>query len=302
MHDCKHPSRLITRTIPSHIEIFLVGVSLHHTIILDLPLSLEPLALLHGSPMLEYKPAERCRFGVFPRYRPDLIRWYTLASSCLIFHTVNTWTNVQENSVNLLACRMRGDSLIWAAGNLQQPPNSGVNTDQSKDECLLHYCEYPQLNSIIHNHLLSIHTLSDRLSLLDGQAHQLTHSFPLLSIPFEFPAVPFSRSMHPTQFVYGCSMMEGTFASALESGAKINALVKVDVGTLIAKGIQRGCGENCDPVDLRTIGEIWDDQERGDSGMDPVSLFRLPKGWYAQEVSFIPRNNAQNEDDGWLMT
>lgn len=302
MHDCKHPLYLIATNIVSSLGIYSVGVSLHHTIILDLPLSLDPLALLHGAPMLEYKSAERCRFGVFPRYRPDLIRWYTLATSCLIFHTVNTWTDVEKESVNLLACRMSGDSLIWAAGNLQQPQKPGVTGVQPPDECLLYYCESPLLVLTSCYYLLTKATFIDRISLSDEQVRHPAHAFPLLSIPFEFPAVPFSRSMQTVKYVYGCSMMEGTFTSALETGAKINVLVKINVQALIAKGLERGYGERSDPVDSRTIGEIWDDQERSGRGEYTVNLFRLPKGWYAQEVSFVPRNNAQNEDDGWLMT
>lgn len=105
--------------------------------------------------MLQYTPAERCRFGVFPRHNPELIRWYNLERSCLIFHTANTWTDEDPQkasiftAVNLLACRMSGDSLIWAAGNIQPP---GIKDEE--DECLLYYCKLNfHTNSLFHSNV-----------------------------------------------------------------------------------------------------------------------------------------------------
>ena len=51
-------------------------------------------------------------------------------------------------------------------------------------------------------------------------------------------------------------------------------------------------------VDTRTIEQVHSSQDPN----DPIQLFTLPKGWYAQEPRFIPRANSTSEDDGWLLT
>ncbi|GKZ26545.1 hypothetical protein AbraCBS73388_002789, partial [Aspergillus brasiliensis] len=35
---------------------------------------------------------------------------------------------------------------------------------------------------------------------------------------------------------------------------------------------------------------------------DPIKIFALPSGYYAQECSFVPRKDSVSEDDGWLVT
>jgi hypothetical protein len=112
--------------------------------------------------------------------------------------------------------------------------------------------------------------------------------------------------MQAAKYIYGCSMMGGTFSSALGKGAKIDCLVKVNVTTLIAKGLRRADsrGERGDPVDERAMREIWEMQSK-QSGVDEkdlIRVFRLPGGCYAQEVSFVPMESGQDEDEGWLPT
>lgn len=66
------------------------GVSKHHTVILDLPLSLTPVNLLKNKSVVLYEPEKPSRFGVFPRWQPALVRWFQ-TTGCCIFHTANTW-------------------------------------------------------------------------------------------------------------------------------------------------------------------------------------------------------------------
>lgn len=200
--------------------------------------------------------------------------------------------------MHLLACRMSGDSLIWAAGNLASP---NASSDDRPEECLLYYCQY----SYSMRPILILTYSPDRLPL-NGSITP-SHAFPLLAIPFEFPNISPLTSMRAARYIYGCSMMSGTFSAALAGGAKIDALVKVDVQTLIHQGLERGGGENEEYVDGRSAVDIWESQERrnamGQDGKDDAAkLFRMPKGWYAQEVCFVPRHDGDAEDDGWLLT
>lgn len=100
------------------------GVSSTHSVIMDLPLSLDPLNLLKNRSVVEYDPSKPARFGVFPRHGPDLVNWFE-TDACCIFHTVNTWDNIVETgrieSVRMLACRLTSASTVFSAGNIAGP-------------------------------------------------------------------------------------------------------------------------------------------------------------------------------------
>lgn len=97
------------------------GVSKTHTIIMDLPLTLDPLNLVRNLPIVSYKGEKPSRFGVFPRRDPELVRWFE-TKACCIFHTANTWDNLDNRknvtAVNMLACRLTSASLVFSAANL----------------------------------------------------------------------------------------------------------------------------------------------------------------------------------------
>ncbi|KAK5010514.1 hypothetical protein LTR39_004702, partial [Cryomyces antarcticus] len=108
------------------------GVSLTHTVIMDLPLSLDPLNLAKNKPVVAYDSSKPSRFGVFPRREPNSVTWFE-TDACCIFHTANTWDTVDETgnvtSVNLLACRLTSASLVFSAGNIAAPQPTKQTTD-----------------------------------------------------------------------------------------------------------------------------------------------------------------------------
>ncbi|KAJ5523375.1 hypothetical protein N7513_012919 [Penicillium frequentans] len=91
--------------------------------------------------------------------------------------------------------------------------------------------------------------------------------------------------MSATQFVYGCSLSKGTFTAALGRATKIDCLGRPPLPVT-------GC------VDGRSVQEILDLNDPN----DPIKIFQMPDGWYAQECSFVPRKEGTSEDDGWLLT
>lgn len=249
------------------------GVSRHYTVIMDCPLSLDPLNLARGRPVVNYSPNLPTRFGIFPRHAPESIRWYE-SDSCCIFHTANTWstpaTEKQEASVNLLCCRMNSSSLVYAAGNLPLPRNQ-IFIDAKEETCQLYYYSFP---------------LSDTTP---------DYSFPLSIIPFEFPEVSPLTQMEEARYVYGCTMREGSFSVALGQASKIDCLVKFDVLALIQRGRERQ--NDSTPVDERSVQQILaESSTEGD-----IKVFALPDKHYAQEPSFVPRQNQRGEDDGFLL-
>ena len=285
----ERPTRLLNAPIPGVASAKMMhdfGVSFDHTVIMDLPLSLDPMNLVKNKPVVSYDPKVQSRFGVFPRHWPQQIRWFK-TKACCIFHTVNTWDEqrtqkltgeIKTTAVNMLACRLTSASLIFSAGDVAAPQPTSFDVGDEEEQCRLYYY---------------------RFSLADKQENEITHQFGLSAIPFEFPSIREDKGMAKTKYVYGTSISKGTFGAALGRAVKIDCLVKIDAETLIKRGNKatnlepiRGC------VDMRSVQEIL----RTNDKEDPISIFQLPPGWYAQEPRFVPRRDGTGEDDGWLLT
>ena len=257
------------------------GVSLSHTVIMDLPLSLDPVNIVRGRPPVAYNPMERSRFGVFPRYDPEKIRWFETAACC-IFHTANTWSSTRkaitgdtEAVVNMLACRLTSASLVYTAGNLPAPVPTKSTGMTEEEQCRLYFYQF---------------NLSKFSNNIDNQ-------WALSAIPFEFPSVREEKAMAAARYVYGCSTTVGTFNAALGRTAKIDILVKMDVQTLIARGLDEPPQQITGCVDCRDIADIMASEDPDDA----IKIFRMTPGWFTQECSFVPRQGSVREDDGWVL-
>ncbi|KAI4278000.1 MAG: hypothetical protein LQ337_001329 [Flavoplaca oasis] len=263
------------------------GVSKHHTIIMDLPLSLDPLNLAKNTPVVAYDPTGRSRFGVFPRYSPDKVRWFE-TRACCIFHTANSWDSVTVDStsgkeriesVDMLACRLTSASLVFSAGGLAAPVPTKTVPDEEREEeqCRLYYYEF----------------------CVGFQGRdEIRHQWALSAIPFEFPSVRESSSMSFAKYIYGCSVSDSSFGAALGRAVKMNALVKMDVERLIERGKSDPPTAISGCVDNRKVDEIVNSKHAD----DPIKVFLMPEDWYAQECSFVARQDGTFEDDGWLLS
>jgi carotenoid cleavage dioxygenase-like enzyme len=282
------PSRLLNAPIPGIRSAKMMhdfGVSFNHTIILDLPLSLDPLNLAKNQPVVSYNPRCKSRFGVFPRYSPQSVRWFE-TNPCCIFHTANSWDDRGKSMngdqapthVNMLACRLTSAALVYSAGDVAAPQVTGSLPGTAEEEqCRLYYYQF----------------------VMDSSSNEIKHQFALSAIPFEFPSIREDMSMSAAKFVYGCSTSQGSFGAALGRAVKIDCLVKIDAETLIKRGRKdptltpiTGC------VDERTVEEILRSAIPGDT----VQILKLPEGHYAQESRFVPRLESKSEDDGYILT
>lgn len=282
------PTRLLNAPIPGIKSAKMMhdfGVSFDHTVILDLPLSLDPLNLAKNQPVVSYNPQGRSRFGIFPRHKPQSVRWFE-TKPCCIFHTANTWDDVSKSTtstsettaVNMLACRLTSAALVYSAGDVAIPQVMGSFSGTAEEEqCRLYYYQFN----------------------LSSKSNTITHQFALSAIPFEFPSIREDKSMTGTRYVYGCSTSQGSFGAALGRAVKIDCIVKIDAETLISRGVKdpglppvSGC------VDERTVEEVLASTDANDT----VQIFKLPAGYYAQESRFVPRFHSQSEDDGFILT
>ena len=293
------PNDLINQPVPGISSAKMMhdfGVSSTHTIIMDLPLSLDPLNLAKNKPVVAYDPTSRSRFGVFPRHRPQDVCWFE-TNPCCIFHTANSWNSTDPQSakgvpglamVNMLACRLTSASLVFSAGDLAAPtPTHDIPNDQQEEEqCRLYYFQFCLPQSL------------DRWSFVSGNDNLIVHQWSLSAIPFEFPSLRDSASMSAAKYIYGCSVSDTSFGAALGRAVKMNSLVKIDVETLIERGIRNPPTQISGCVDTRDISEVLASQDP----LDPIKVFRMPEGWYAQESRFVPRAGGVSEDDGWILS
>lgn len=119
--------KLLNATVPGMSGAKMIhdfGVSHQHSVIMDLPLTLDPFNLMKNKPVVAYDASKPSRFGVFPRYDPSSIRWFE-TSACCIFHTANTWNDHDSQgnttAVNMMACRLTSATLVFSAGNITAP-------------------------------------------------------------------------------------------------------------------------------------------------------------------------------------
>ncbi|KAI9800740.1 MAG: hypothetical protein M1833_003156 [Piccolia ochrophora] len=258
------------------------GVSATHTVILDLPLSLDPLNLARNKPVVSYDSMGKSRFGIFPRRQPENVRWFE-TDACCIFHTANTWDEIAQSkglsklvAVNMLACRLTSASVVFSAGNIAAPTPSRNTVEEEEEQCRLYYYQFDMANP---------------------HRNTIIHQWALLAIPFEFPSLRDDKSMSLARYIYGCSTAS-TFGTALGRADKIDSLVKVDTTALIERGQRTPPRSVTGCVDERTPEEILSSQDPN----DPVKIFKMPPGWYAQEPHFVARKDGISEDDGWLLT
>ncbi|KAI1309906.1 retinal pigment epithelial membrane protein [Xylaria venustula] len=261
------------------------GVAARYTVILDLPLLMNPIHCISGKSMVTYDSAGRSRYGIFPRYEPNKVQWFETAP-CVIFHTANCWETtavkpVVETCVHLVACRQVSASAVYNAAGLSEPTSKPLQPGiREEEQCRLYYYSFPLVP--------------------DGSDERpmIRHQWALSAIPFEFPTISPQQTMSAARFVYGCSMTsQKDYSGELGKAIKMDCVAKMDIETLIARGTAdpptqiRGC------VDRRTVKEVMLSVDAD----DPIKIFRMPQGWYAQEARFVARQGGPSEDDGWLL-
>ena len=305
------------------------GVSLSHTVIMDLPLTLDPMMQMRGLPPVTFDSAKPSRFGVFPRRNPEQIAWFETDAAC-IFHTANTWDTVdalgKTIAVNMLACRLTSGITVFAAGNIAPPIQKQKKPVTAKRQRMPFFSKYDQDTEA---------TVYERAALLESPSEEkepyvhlgavdqaeldeylleedqcrlyyydfdictgsINHQWALTCIPFEFPSVRPELEMQEARYVYGCSTTSTSFGAALGKGTKIDVLVKIDATSLIERGRSRPPRSVTGVVDRRTMAQVLTSSD----SQDLIQVFRMPDGWFAQEPRFVPASTNTSEDDGYLL-
>lgn len=308
------------------------GVSKHSTVILDLPLSLTPLNLAKGKPVVSYEPKKPARFGVFPRRNPAAVRWFETAGCC-IFHTANTWDELNDNdevtAVNLLACRLTSASLVFSSANIE-PPLHPDHVDVAPSKPMSFFASYdddedpekfyfdeispllsrqesestrdaPPMIPVSYDEQEQCRLYYYRFAMDDNKAERVSNQFALSAIPFEFPTVSPLTDMSYARYIYGCSTSNESFGAALGKATKIDLIIRMDVTALLARARESPPTNVTGCVDDRSIDQILASRDR----KDPIKAFRLPPNHFAQEPRFIPKTSVSeqnlSEEDGYLI-
>lgn len=307
------------------------GVARHHTVILDIPLSLTPMNLAKNKPVVVYEPETPARFGVFPRRHPELVRWFE-TDGCCILHTANTWDEYDSNNkivaVNMLACRLTSASLVFSAGNIEPPPHP-KHKEKSQSKPISFFAKYmeddddkdpekprfgetspllgPDASTldpssstsspnipISHDEEEQCRLYYYRFSLDAGPENIISHQFALSAIPFEFPTVSPATDMVQARYVYGCSTSDESFGAALGKATKIDVLVRMDVQSLLGRARRAAPEAITGCIDGRSMDEIL----ASDDPNDPIKAFRLPPKHFGQEARFVPRKACKDAVSG----
>jgi carotenoid cleavage dioxygenase-like enzyme len=311
------------------------GCSSSHAIIMDLPLTLDPANQLRGKPPVTYDSDKPSRFGIFPRRNPEEVRWFE-TDACCIFHTANSWDDLdvagKPVAVNMLACRLTSATMVFATGNIAAPAEKDIAGAMARNKKRMpffsKYNDTPEGN--IWERSGSVESPADekepllRIISLEEDSpsdsaeeeedfdvdqcrlyyynfslstNTIIHQWALTAIPFEFPSVHPELEMSQARYIYGCSTTSTSFGSALGKATKIDALVKIDATTLIDRGRANPPRSVVGIVDNRSMVQILESPDP----RDPVRVFQMPEGWYAQEPRFVPTASKRAEDDGFLV-
>lgn len=115
---------------------------------------------------------------------------------------------------------------------------------------------------------------------------------------------PLAAGGEGPQYAWGTSLRCGAFGAALGRTTKVDAIARLDVHALVARGIATGV-PNGGCVDARdapaVIAGVPPPYSLALGEEDPVRVFPMPEGWYAQEPTFVPRHNGDGENDGWIL-
>ena len=150
-----------------------MAITERHSILMDLPLVVDPEAARLGRHKLLFQHDMPARFGVIPRHgAPEQIRWFE-AEPCYIYHSVNA--REEGDEVVLDVCRVkRPQPLAEDAGPLAQ------------------MLTYLRLDAHLHRYRFDMRTGRAREQMLDDDNSE----FPSINQEFTGHAARFAYNMH----------------------------------------------------------------------------------------------------------
>ena len=170
-----------------------MAITEHHSIVMDLPLVVDPVAWAQGRHRLTFLADTPSRFGILPRHGAGSeVRWFE-AEPCYIYHTVNAWEEGDEVVMDVCRFRLPGPSSLEFHGPLANVLN------------------YLRLDAFVHRY---------RFDLRTGR----THETPLADRNTEFPMINAQKLGVRNRYAYNVSINSDTVMY-------FDGLVKYDLDT-----------------------------------------------------------------------
>ncbi|MDJ0835690.1 MAG: carotenoid oxygenase family protein [Acidobacteriota bacterium] len=151
-----------------------IAITRQYTVLMDMPVFVDPEAVKHGKQRIDFFPEIPTRFAVIPRHGGEAdIRWFE-AEPCYIYHVVNAWDN--------------GDEVVMDVCRVSQPvAERGARMS-----------DLDRMKKVLAEALQSARYHRYRFNLKTGA----THEEQLWDITSEFPMVDLNRMGTPTRYSY----------------------------------------------------------------------------------------------------
>ncbi len=154
-----------------------MAISENYSILMDLPVYMNPEALQAGKWRMDFYPESRSRFAVIPRHGNEGdIRWYD-AEPCYIYHTINAWEE--------------GDWLVMVGCRTPEP----IPQRDDSDSELRRMIKQLQLRAHMHCWRFNLKTGETREQQLDDRNT-------------EFPMMNTARLGLPTRYSYNVTIAD----------------------------------------------------------------------------------------------
>lgn len=156
--------------VKHHVDIDIPGARMphdmaitdRHSILMDLPLVVDPVSWSMGRHRLQFLDDTPARFGIIPRYgAPSDIRWFE-AEPCYIYHSVNAWEEGDEVVMDVCRFRVPGPSSMEFRGPLASILN------------------YLRLDAFVHRYRFNLRTGATKETPLDDRNTE----FPMVNADF----------------------------------------------------------------------------------------------------------------------
>jgi carotenoid cleavage dioxygenase-like enzyme len=169
-----------------------MAATANHSILMDLPLINDPVALRQGRHKIVFDTELPARFGVIPRHgQANEIRWFE-ADPCYVYHSVNAWED--------------GDEIVLDLCRVTKPaPREGAVGPLAK------MLSYLRLDAHLYRYRFNLKTGATSEAYLDDDNT-------------EFPTMDVTRLGRPTRYAYNMHISD-------EPTLLFDAIVKYDTQT-----------------------------------------------------------------------
>ncbi len=155
-----------------------MAITKNHSILMDLPVFLDPEALAANRQRMAFFPDKPARFAVLPRFgTTDQVRWFE-AEPCYIYHVINAWEEGREIVMDV--CRV--------SEPIPEESERLTPVDRMK--------------KFMADALMSARYHRYRFNLNTGK----TEEQPLFDLASEFPCINQKESGYPTRYSYHASL------------------------------------------------------------------------------------------------